>query len=141
MLGAEDREHLCLQGPCRNGEQVGANSFPPMIGSHRQEKGNTRSDTFFIATTISYAQQLLTLMCLKLQDLLDTPGCHVPLLTQRRRSTIRTLYHTCSSGLLRTSPPSCVLSSWQFPNTALPFLLCEGCFFFSALLITVCLLY
>ena len=132
-------QHLCLQGPCGKREEVGANSFPPMIGSHIQEEGNARSDAPFIAFAISHAQQLLSLVCLKLQGLLDTPGCHLPVLTQRRRSTARTLYHTCHSGLLQTSLPSCLLFSWRFPNTALPFLLCEG-FFFSALRITFCLL-
>lgn len=122
-------EHLCLPRPCGKWEEVGANSFPPVIGSHRREEGNAGSDALFIAVAISYAQQLLSLICLKLRGLLDTPGCYLPVLTQRRRSTTRTLYHTCRSGLLQTSLPSCTLFSWQFPNAALPSLLCEGFFF------------
>lgn len=30
------------------------------------------------------------------------------------------LYQSYHSGLLQTSLPSCMLFSWQFPNTALP---------------------
>lgn len=102
-----------------------------MIASHRREEGNAGSDAFFIVIAISYVQQLLSLICLKLQGLLDTPGCHLPVLTQtqRRRGTSGTVYHTCHSGLLQTSPPSCMPFSWQFPNTALPVLPCEGFFF------------
>lgn len=61
---------------------LGANIFPPMIGSHRQEEGSTRSDALFIVIAISYAQQLLSLICLKLQGLLNMPGCHLPVLNR-----------------------------------------------------------
>jgi len=115
-------DHLCLQGSRGKWEEVGAN------GSHRWEEGNARSDALFTAITISYAQQLLSLVCLKLQGLLDALGCHLPVLNQRRRSRTRTLYHTCHSGLLQTSLVSCMLFSWQFPNTALLFFLCAGFF-------------
>lgn len=107
-------------------EEVGANSFPPAIGSHREEESGARSDALFIAIAMAYAQQLLSLLCLQPQDLL---GCHLPVLNQRRGSVTRTLYHTRHSGLLQISLLSCTPFSQQFPNTAFPFLLYEGFFF------------